>query len=152
MAAAVTATKQEAKEDLLPLSNERFTVPEILFSPSDISISQAGLAEIIVQSLKMLPPGLLPAMLANIMCIGGTTCLPGFTERLQTELTSLSPAACRVTVRSPEDPIRSTWLGGARMAAGPKGKMRLKNVCVTKQEYEEHGAAWTARKFAMGAR
>ena len=30
------------------MTNDRFAVPEILFSPSDIGINQAGLAEAIV--------------------------------------------------------------------------------------------------------
>lgn len=125
-------------------------MPELLFSPSDISIAQAGLAETVVQSLSALPQGLWPAMLANVVCTGGTTCLPGFVERLERELTSLSPDVCQVRVKRTEDPIRSTWLGGARLAGDIEGRGRFKELCVTRQEYEEHGAGWTSRKFAMG--
>ncbi|THC95756.1 hypothetical protein EYZ11_004753 [Aspergillus tanneri] len=69
-------------EDILVLGNERFAIPEILFTPSDIGMKQAGLSDIIMQSLSVLPPGLHPAFLANILVVGGTSLLPGFIDRL----------------------------------------------------------------------
>lgn len=72
----------EALEDVLVLGNERFTVPEILFSPSDIGMKQAGIPDIILQSLSALPTGLHPAFLANVLVVGGNSLIPGFMERL----------------------------------------------------------------------
>ena len=69
-------------EDVLVLGNERFTVPEILFTPKDIGMTQAGIPDIIMQSLSVLPPGLHPAFLANILVVGGNTLFAGFMERL----------------------------------------------------------------------
>lgn len=69
-------------EDVLVLGNERFTVPEILFSPKDIGMTQAGIPDMILQSLSVLPTGLHPAFLANVMVVGGNTLFPGFLERL----------------------------------------------------------------------
>lgn len=69
-------------EDFLVLGNERFTVPEILFNPSDLGMRQAGIAETVMQSLSVLPTGLHPAFLANILVIGGNALLPGFIDRL----------------------------------------------------------------------
>lgn len=69
-------------EDFLVLGNERFTVPEILFSPGDIGMKQAGIPEIILQSLSVLPTGLHPAFLANVYVVGGNSLIPGFMERL----------------------------------------------------------------------
>lgn len=69
-------------EDVLVLGNERFTVPEILFTPSDIGMKQAGIPDIISQSLSVLPTGLHPAFLANVLVVGGNCLLPGFMERL----------------------------------------------------------------------
>ena len=42
-------TDKELKEQLqvARLAAERFTVPEVLFSPSDIGINQAGIPEMI---------------------------------------------------------------------------------------------------------
>lgn len=69
-------------EDVLVLGNERFAVPEILFTPGDIGMKQAGIPEIILQSLSALPPGLHHVFLANVLVVGGNALIPGFVERL----------------------------------------------------------------------
>lgn len=69
-------------EDFMTLGNERFTVPELLFNPGDVGMKQAGLPETVFQSLSGLPPGLWPAMLANILVVGGNAKIQGFVERL----------------------------------------------------------------------
>ncbi|KAL8685910.1 MAG: hypothetical protein Q9224_005621 [Gallowayella concinna] len=111
-------------EDFMTLGNERFAVPELLFNPADIGMKEAGLPETVLQSLSGLPPGLWPAMLANIFVVGGNCLMDGFMERL---------------------PIKSTWLGGAYMASDSAA---LKAGQVTRQEYLEYGSGWLSRKFA----
>jgi actin-related protein 6 len=69
-------------EDFLVLGNERFTVPEILFNPLDIGMRQGSIPEIVLESLSVLPTGLHPSFLANILVVGGNALIPGFTERL----------------------------------------------------------------------
>lgn len=46
-------------------------------------------------------------------------------------------------------PMKYTWLGAARMASN---RDVLKKLVVTRAEYEEHGGAWVARKFASQGR
>ncbi|MCJ1467625.1 Actin- protein 6 [Pseudocyphellaria aurata] len=132
-------------EDFMTLGNERFAVPELLFRPGDTGMKQAGLPEIVLQSLSGLPPGLWPAMLASILVVGGNSYLDGFMERLEVEVRQLAPAECTVRIARATDPIRSTWLGGAYMAAD---RSKLKSVQVTRQEYQEHGGAWLAKVFS----
>ncbi|KAI1759807.1 Actin/actin-like protein [Hypoxylon sp. FL1150] len=136
----------ESNEDVLTLRNERFTVPELLFHPSDIGIRQPGIADLVMQSLRVLPVGLWPGLLANIVVVGGSSLFSGFVERLQKEIVRLAPDECFVRVARPENPIISTWLGGANLAKHE----HVEKLSVTKQEYEEYGAAWVARKFATG--
>lgn len=69
-------------EDYMALGNERFTVPELLFSPGDVGMKQEGLPATVLQSLSGLPPGLWPAMLANIFVVGGNSRIEGFMSRL----------------------------------------------------------------------
>lgn len=69
-------------EDVLVLGNERFTVPELLFTPGDIGMKQAGIPDMILQSLSVLPAGLHAAFLANVLVVGGNAAIPGFMERL----------------------------------------------------------------------
>ncbi|KAI1134660.1 actin-domain-containing protein [Hypoxylon sp. FL0543] len=136
----------ESSEDVLTLRNERFTVPEVLFHPSDIGIRQPGIADLVMQSLRVLPIGLWPGLLANIIVVGGNSLFDGFVERLQKEIVQLAPDECFVRVARPVDPITSTWLGGANLAKHEN----INALSVTKQEYEEFGAAWVSRKFATG--
>ncbi|KAI0858481.1 actin family [Xylaria cubensis] len=134
----------EASEDVLTLRNERFTIPELLFNPSDIGMRQPGLPELIMQSLQCLPHGLWPGLLANILVVGGNSLFDGFIQRLEEEVRKLVPDDCTVRVTQPSDPIINTWLGGANLAKDA----RLQSLAVTKLEYEENGSAWLARKFA----
>jgi actin-related protein 6 len=97
------AAKLARSEEIFALGNERFVVPELMFSPSDIGIAQAGLPEVVVQSLSTLPVGLWPGMLANVVVVGGNAKLPGFVQRLEDDLRALTPADCMLRVRYPEE-------------------------------------------------
>ncbi|PYH72561.1 actin family protein, partial [Aspergillus vadensis CBS 113365] len=96
------ASAEALSEDALVLGNERFAVPEILFTPSDIGMKQAGIPDIIMQSLSVLPTGLHPAFLANVLVVGGNALLPGFVDRLESELRQLASAECAVRVKCPQ--------------------------------------------------
>ncbi|KAL6877402.1 actin-like protein [Trichoderma longibrachiatum] len=145
-AAGGAGTTSGTEEDVLTLRNERFAVPELIFRPSDVGMRQPGLADAIQQSLHELPVGLWPGLLANIVVVGGTSLFDGFIQRLQRELVQLVPDDCIVRVARPADPITNTWYGAANMA----NHANIEKVVVTKQEYEEHGSAWIARRFATG--
>ncbi|KAK4119520.1 Actin/actin-like protein [Parathielavia appendiculata] len=133
-------------EDVLTLRNERFVVPETLFNPPDIGLRQPGLADLVMQSLSVLPIGLWPGLLANIVVVGGNARFDNFIQRLQMELLELVPDECVVRVARPENAVTSTWLGAAKFARHE----HVERLAVTKQEYEENGAGWVARKFAAG--
>jgi actin-related protein 6 len=45
---------EEIGEQILSMETERFTVPEVLFHPSDIGMNQAGITEATWQSLSEL--------------------------------------------------------------------------------------------------
>lgn len=108
-------------EDVLVLGNERFTVPELLFTPGDIGMQSAGVPDMILQSLSVLPAGLHAAFLANVLVVGGNAAIPGFMERLwvfwisimhsivssqlsrETELRQIASADCIVRVRRAQE-------------------------------------------------
>jgi actin-related protein 6 len=74
------AAAGQIDEDVITLRNERFSVPELLFHPSDMGMRQPGLPDLIKQSLHQLPVGLWPALLANIIVVGGNTLFDGFIQ------------------------------------------------------------------------
>ncbi|OLN94109.1 Actin-related protein 6 [Colletotrichum chlorophyti] len=142
----MAARAADNDEDILTLRNERFSVPELLFQPSDIGLRQPGLADVVMQSLSELPVGLWPGLLANIVVVGGNALFPGFIQRLEKELVKRVPDACIVRVAHPVDPITSTWHGAANLAKHPD----ILKLSATRQEYEEYGHAWVAHKFKSG--
>lgn len=137
---------QESDEQIMQLSNERFCVPEILFNPSDIGLKQAGIAEAVMQSLEMVPEQLRPALLANVVIVGGNANFPGLKERFEQELRPLAPADAVVRVAVPEDPVKAAWMGGVKLAV--EGGEEWSRRVVSRQEYMEHGLVWSQKKMA----
>lgn len=129
----------------MTLGSERFSVPEILFTPSDMGSRQPGIAEAVMQSLSVLPPTLQVALLANILLVGGNVKMRGFVERVQDEVRMLAPVEYDVRVRAMEDPVTSTWLGGARMAMN---REVVRKIGISKEEYMEFGSGWVGKRFA----
>lgn len=71
---------------VLALSSERISVPEVFFCPSDIGIDQAGLAECCVQAVGSCLPDIREALYSNIILTGGSTLFPNLQKRLEREL------------------------------------------------------------------
>lgn len=133
------------REDVLPLGNERFAVPELLFNPSDIGIQEAGIPGAVVQSLSVVPEALKVGLLANIVVVGGNSLIAGFMERLEAELRSLVPSEYVLKVARAEDAIKHSWLGAARFASQPES---VKGVMVSRAEYDEKGSTWLGKVFS----
>lgn len=133
------------REHIVTIANERFIVPELLFTPSDIGMQQEGLPGTILQSIYTLPKGLWQPFLANIQVVGGSSKFPGLMERLESELRAMVSDEYLICITRAQDPLKNVWLGGARLA---KNEDVLKDLVVTRHEYLEHGDLWTRRKFA----
>lgn len=86
----VEETGQRAKdnEQILRLNNERFTVPEVLFHPSDVGIKQQGITEAITAVIESFPEPLRPHFYDNIVLVGGSASFPGFKERVLKDVRS----------------------------------------------------------------
>lgn len=87
--AEVKKTINPADVQILTLKNERFIVPELLFTPNDIGINQKGICETIVDSLSTVPSYIQPLLLDNIVLCGGNTLFPNFKSRIEKDLRSL---------------------------------------------------------------
>lgn len=150
--APLKARTLPSHEPVIPLASERFQVPELLFNPSDAGLAEGGLVDIVLQSLEQLPKGIWPAMLANVLLVGGNMNIKGIRERLESELRQRTPAEFPVRVAAHPEPEKATWFGGARLANHPE---LLKQLVVTRQEYLEHGHtmnhAWTNRQYQARA-
>ena len=126
------------------LNHERFMVPEVFFSPSDVGLHQCGIAELAIQACECVDPLLRPLMLSNVLLVGGSSLIPGLPERFRMELRKVAPIDCEVNVfHSKEMACEGAWRGGKRVVNS--GEYRAK--CMTIREYQEHGLDPTKRRF-----
>lgn len=93
----------------LRLNNERFLVPELLFSPSNVGLHQAGLPEAVLQSVERCHPELRHLLLSNILCCGGMFNCPGFSTRLGTEIRALVPTEDEVSFTAAAESSDKSW-------------------------------------------
>ena len=134
-------------EQEVSLNIERFTVPELLFNPSDIGYEQGGVIDACEQAIMSLPVDLREPAVGHVLLTGGNALLPGFAERVERELRAALPdtlsALLKVHLLERAEPLGcgegtqadAAWRGGAQFAASEE----FGRATVTKEEYEEHG-------------
>ena len=138
-------TNQPSEEQMLRLANERFTVPEILFHPSDIGINRMGIPEAISHCISLTPKEMHPHLYANIILTGGCALFPGFYERILSDVRKLASDDYTVNVFMPENPATFAWQGGHVI---PDSRRRPNHmVPVTMAEYKEHGHSICQKRF-----
>ena len=134
-------------DQIIRFTNERFSVPELLFSPSDIGIRQCGIPEAIIHSIAATPEILHPHLYGNIVLTGGNAALPGFCERVYRDVRALVPAQYDVGVWLPPDPVTFAWEGGrALVASGEFERLR-----VTQRDAKEFGMGACQRRLRLEA-
>uniref|UniRef100_A0A674E6Q5 Si:ch211-241j12.3 n=3 Tax=Salmo trutta TaxID=8032 RepID=A0A674E6Q5_SALTR len=126
------------------LSTERFSAPEILFKPDLIGRDHYGMHESIFKSILLSDIDLRRSFLGNIVLSGGNTLLAGLPERLQSEIRTMVPTDLMECVRvtSPKDRDFSVWSGGAVLA----NLSSFDSAWISQEEYEEHGPQIVFRK------
>lgn len=87
---------------MLRLNNERFTVPELLFHPSDIGLQQMGVVEAIYDAVWSCPEETRPHLLRNVLLTGGCALFPGFCQKVSAELRKLAPVEMPIKVTLPK--------------------------------------------------
>lgn len=132
----IGTAKKDDEYQVLRLNNERFAVPEVLFNPSDIGISQMGIAEATVDAINACPEETRPHLFENIIVVGGSSKFSGLITRLQKDIRSMAPEWYNVDVSSSSDQDSYAWCGGKHMADDPN----FDKMCIYKQDYEEFGA------------
>jgi len=129
-------------ESSITIGNERFLCPEILFQPSIIDLPYDGIHQaahkVISQSNR---DNHLP-LYSNIITSGGTTLLPGFTERLQNEIAALSPPKYVIKIKTIPERKYAAWIGGSILAS----LSTFKDIWISKQEYDEFGTSIVHKK------
>lgn len=137
---------EEQERQVLKISTERFTVPEVLFSPSYVGLHrQCGIVDAIYQSVEACPAYQRAAMYQNILLIGGNAKLPNMRERIENDLRKLvNPSYKVVRVVSPtasndDDPTEYAWKGAEQFVSSLSTEEELfLKFSVDKNDWERH--------------
>ncbi|KAJ6473293.1 actin actin-like protein [Mycena sanguinolenta] len=132
---------------VITIGNERFRAPEALFQPAFLGLEAAGIHETTFNSIFKCDLDIRRDLYGNVVLSGGTTMFPGIADRMQKELTSLSPASMKVKIVAPPERKYSVWIGGSILAS----LSTFQNLWCSKQEYDESGPGIVHRSDRRGA-
>ena len=127
---------------VITIGNERFRCPEALFQPSFLGMESLGIHEITYNSIMKCDLDIRKELFGNIVLSGGTTMFPGFSDRIQRELTSIAPPSLNVKVVAPPERKYSVWIGGSILAS----LSTFQEMWITKNEFDEAGPYVVHRK------
>lgn len=119
------------------LGHGRHRASEVLFDPRQMGHEGMSVHHAVAAAVGGCEVDLREAMLASVHLAGGTTCTPGFGQRLLWEVRKLAPEGSRVRITAPASRKHSAWTGGSIFAS--LGTFRA--ALVTKELWEEAGAA-----------
>jgi len=127
---------------VITIGNERFRCPEVLFNPSMIGMESVGIHEALCNCVKSCDIDIRKDLFSNIILSGGTTMYAGIADRVQKEVTDASAPTLKIKVIAPPERKYSIWIGGSIVTS----LSTFQTMWVTKEEYEESGAAIIHRK------
>ncbi|OQS07758.1 actin [Thraustotheca clavata] len=143
------STPAEAYElpdgQVIMVGTERFKVAEKLMHPdvigadsTTVATSSKGLHRMLYNAVQLSDVDVRRDLLYNIILCGGSSAIPGLTERVHWELTQMVPSSLkvRITQMSPIERKFSTWIGGSILASLGS----FQQLWVSKREYDERGA------------
>jgi len=116
------------------LNTERFMCCEALFNPQIIGYEEKGIPDLIIECLGNIKDSMIreEMMSCPVVCVGGSTMFPGFSDRLTAELTERGVDL--KVICSPERKC-STWIGGSILS----DLKEFQSLYITKEEYDETG-------------
>ncbi|KAG2388214.1 hypothetical protein C9374_001064 [Naegleria lovaniensis] len=121
---------------IVTVNSERFRAPEVLFYPQLIGMESSGIHEVLFESISRSPIDVRKTLYHNTVLTGGSTLMEGLEDRLTKEMTEMAPSSMDIRVVATPNRENLTWIGGSIMAT----LSSFFNMCITKDEYYEHGA------------
>nr|XP_018898626.1 PREDICTED: actin-related protein 5 [Bemisia tabaci] len=128
----------------LHFGTEHIRAPEVLFQPSMIGVSQAGIAETIEYILKQFNEETATNLVSNIFITGGCGNLPGLKDRLRKELMEIRPFQSTFNISEASNLMLDSWFGAKEMALSDD----FAKLSISVNEYEEKGMEYFKEHFA----
>ncbi|XP_017039867.1 actin-related protein 5 [Drosophila ficusphila] len=128
-------TQSAAENYQLHFGVEDIRVPEILFQPSMIGCSEAGLAELIAFVLKLFSAEEQQRLVDHVYLTGGCAQFRGLKERLAKELMEMRPFQSSFAIYESDEPTLSAWLGACVQTKEPNFGQTL----TTRKDFQEKG-------------
>ncbi|KAK3089812.1 hypothetical protein FSP39_006712 [Pinctada imbricata] len=128
--------------EVITVGVECFRCPECLFQPSLLGLDSPGVHQMIYNSIMNCDIDTRKHFFCNIVIEGGSTMFPGFSDRLQKEVSALLPKTMKVKIVSPPERKCSVWIGGSILAS----LSTFQQWWITRQEYDEYGPSIVNRK------
>ena len=120
----------------------RMQVPELIFKPDLNGKSCASIQQLSWNSVSASDVDVRRDLLKNVIMSGGTTMYEGISDRLKSEITALAPAGSEIRIVASPDRKYAVWKGASTLAS----LSTFAASWISKEEYEEHGAAIVHRK------
>ena len=127
---------------VITIGNERFRCPEPLFDPFFLGMECSGICDMCDNSIMKCDVEMREDLYANIVLSGGSTMFPGFSDRMQKEITLLAPPTMKINVIAPPERKYSAWIGGSILAS----LSTFQQMSISKQEYDETGPSIVHQK------
>ena len=125
---------------IITVNTERFQCPEALFQPSITGIESFGIHQTCYHAISKCDIDIRWELYSNIVLSGGTSMLPGVSDRMHKEIVAHAPMAMKVNVFTSSK--YCTWVGGSILAS----LSSFPKMWITKQEYDEFGPSIVHRK------
>jgi len=127
---------------VIDINEERFNTAECFFQPHMIGLEHDGVHSMINTSIQKCDIDIRSDLKLNIVLSGGTTMLPGLSDRLHLGLTELTKSKRDVKIITPPERKYSVWIGGSILAS----LSTFQQMWVNKAEYDESGPEIIHRK------
>ena len=138
---------ESGEPQMLFMETERFSVPEVLFRPTDIGLGQGGIPEAAWDAMSNLSYPEIGAVCQHVVLTGGNAHLKQYRERIVEELRPTVPALFDLSCHSPDQPAEHAWRGASRFVNDAIASGEIASLMVTKADYLEKGHDYCNRKF-----
>lgn len=128
---------------IITIGSERFRCPEYLFKPLEMNGKElSSVQDLTYTSIQECDVDVRRDLYQNIILSGGTTMFEGIGERLLKEIENRAPKQVSVKVIASPDRRYAVWRGGSTLTS----LSTFAGMWITKEDYDEHGAAIVHRK------